>query len=384
MSENVDVETTAAQTKSSELPAKARKAFFNPFNTVRAEALKELRASSAFSPEEWEQIDEELNIKDDDGEVTAASAAPVDAGLNFSDDVTGRHYNDETLVDTLAGAGFGVGDASLADYAYFDLLRNSNLSADTQMGMRTESNEDMVAYGLDGVPLPLDIVTVEIDGREFEVHQAHGEDISEILDGQEARRALNEAEEKRLFNGWGNDVETEHGVLTVEGLDSDIDQILQASASSGWNSGDGSTIMDDIDDMMATVEEQSNVDNPEEVPLVEQVGAHVIIPRKYYGKLTREDYETSATDEPVLDRLNRKYPYITFHAAKYLDADSCIMLLDDRRYFKMVNAQSPTSTSFDVDGGAALKVRVVSSRVPFIKAQPDGIAGVVRKTGIDA
>jgi hypothetical protein len=169
----------------------------------------------------------------------------------------------------------------------------------------------------------------------------------------------------------------------VAGLDSDVDQILQASGSGGWTA-DPNNILEDFDELHDTIEDQTDVVDEDDVPLVSEVGGWVLVPRPMWGEYSREDYETSATDEPVSERIARKYDYLNVVPAPRLDSDSLILMLNDPRYFQIVNAQGVTNTTWESDGGAALNARLLSSRTPFVRQQPDGINGIARMTGIDA
>ena len=119
-------------------------------------------------------------------------------------------------------------------------------------------------------------------------------------------------------------------------------------------------------------------------PISETSGGLVMVPYTLWGNVMRQDYESSATDEPLIDRLNRKYPYLTWVPAPRLNEDHVIMLLNDPRYFGVVNAQGVTNTAWDVDGGASRKHRLVSSRIPWVRAQPGGVNGIVQLTGVSS
>lgn len=365
------------------LPMTAQAALFNPMKQVRENALKELRASSPFTPDQWDEIDKAVGIKSDrpSAELTADSTLTVDSWADYADAILDDQFVESTFIDQLEAAGFGV-STTLSRYAHFNPVRNVRLEAQTGMNMRLKSEQDMPAYGLDGIPLPLDVVTFEIDAREYQNAQAHGESF-DVSVGTEARRALNRSEGKRLWNGWGGEIQTERGLLSLEGLDSDIDQIIQESSDSGWQN-DPEEILNDFDVVHDAIEEQEDVEDTDDVPLVSEVGAWAVVPRKLWGMVTRQDYETESTDEPVIDRLQRKYDYLNIVPSKYLDSDSFIFMLNDPRYFQVVNAQDITSTTWDVEGGAGLRSRVLASRNPFVRIQPDGQSGIVRLTGIDA
>jgi hypothetical protein len=370
----------------SNIPLTAQAALFNPRPDVREQALAQLRAESAFDPEMWQQLDEatgvtSTNDKSKLQELTADSTLVVDSWEQITDMVLDSQFVESTIIDQLIGAGFGV-SSSLSRYAYFNPMSNTRLEAETGMNMRTQSEQEMTGHGLDGVPLPLHVVQYQIDAREYQNAQAYGEDFDDSV-GTEARRALNRSEHEMLWNSWGGNVETSRGLISVSGLDSDVDQILQASGSGGWI-GNPNNILEDFDELHDTVENQTDVVDVDDVPLVSEVGGYVFVPRAMWGEYDREDYETSATDEPIAERIDRKYDYLNVVPAPRLDSDSLILMLNDPRYFQIVNAQGVTNTTWESDGGAALNARLLSSRTPFVRRQPDNIRGIARLTGIDA
>jgi len=368
------------------VPLTAQAALYNPIPQVREQSLAQLRAESAFDPDMWEQLDEATGVKSTSSpnpveELTADSTLVVDSWDQITDMVLDSQFVESTIVDQLINAGFGV-SSSLSRYAYFNPMSNTRLEAETGMNMRTQSEQEMSGFGLDGVPMPLHQVEYQIDAREYQNAQAFGEDFDDSV-GTEARRALNRSEANMLWDGWGGDVQTQRGLVSVAGLDSDVDQILQASGSNGWVS-DPNNILADFKELHDTVENQTDVYDEDDVPLVSEVGGWVFVPRSMWGEYSREDYETSATDESVAERIERKYDYLNVVPAPRLDSDSLILTLNDPRYFQIVNAQGVTNTTWESDGGAALNARLLSSRTPFVRQQPDGIAGIARMTGIDA
>lgn len=384
MSANTEAHTQTQEAFQEDASGQHLTAFFNPFKQYRENALKQIRASSGWSPEAWEKLDAAAGIPvgEEREEVEASSPMPYGMGVNFEADGLDEQFVRSPVMDMLANSGFGI-SASLSDYVYARPLKSGRMEAETAMNPRSDSTQDSERNGLDGIPLPVNFVTYKLDGREMEVRRAYGDDPEE-RPAREARRALNRREHSVLFNGWGGQFESEAGVFTIGGIDStDTDKVLQATASSGWNT-DPNNLLDDIDALHNTVEQQSDVVDTDDVPLVSEVGGIVLVPNKLWGNVSRENYETSATDEPITDRLQRKYPYLTFMPAPRLDDDTAILMLNDPRYFGVVNAQGVTNTAWDIDGGAARKFRLVSSRIPWVRAQPDGVNGIARITGISA
>lgn len=356
-------------------------ALFNPVKKFRQKAWKRIRAQSRLTASQWNMLDEAVGIKGPKAELTADSTITVDSWQEYADTILDDQFVESTILDQLLGAGFGV-DASLFRYAYFDRLRSERMEATVSMNARARGVQDMPAHGLHGVPLWIHHVDYEFDSREMQNAQQFGDDLDASV-GREARRALNRSEHRMLWDGEGRNIETDRGTISVTGLDSDDDLILDADSSSGWI-GDPEEILEDAKELQDTVEEQDDVQDEDDVPLVSEVGAWWFIPRKQWGRITREDYETEATDEPLFDRIERKYPYLNIVPAPRLDGDSTIMLLNDPRYFQVVNAQGVTNTNWEVDGGFGVRNKTLSSRTPFVRRSPDGVRGVARMTNIDS
>lgn len=356
-------------------------ALFNPIPEQREKAWKQIRAQSPLGPDTWDELDQATGVKGPSAELTADSSITVDSWQEYADMILDDQFVESTIIDQLIGSGFGV-STSLFRYAYFDRLRSERMEATVSMNARARGVQEMPSHGLHGVPLWIHHVDYEFDSREFQNAQQFGDDLDPSV-GREARRALNRSEHNMLWSGEGREIPTERGTLMVTGLDTDDNLVLQASNSTGWVS-DPNNVLADFKELHDTIEEQTDVQDTDDVPLVSETGAMVFVPRKGWAELTREDYETSATDEPLVERINRKYPYLDIMPAPRLDNDSCILLLNNTRYFQMVNAQSVTNTNWEVDGGFGLRNKTLSSRTPFVRRTPDGIRGIARITGISS
>lgn len=355
-----------------------QRALYNPFPKVRERALKQLRAQSAFDADMWEAMDQAVFSADEDGELTADSTLQIDSWTQYSGEIRPEHDVPAMTVDRLLSAGFGV-SSNLSRYIYVSQMRDVDIEAETSMNGRARGRQDMPKMGLDGVPLPIIHADYEIDAREYQNAQAHGESF-DVSVGTEARRAVNREEESVLWTGWGGEIETDRGVFSLDGLDEDNGKVLTGT-SSGWAT-DPKNVFVDADDMITQLEQQGANNN--NGPMPSELGAFMFVPTQQWGVFSRKDYETSATDEPIIERFRQKYPYVQPVPAPRLSAGHIILLVRDTRYFGIINAQPLTNTSWEVDGGMALRNKVLSSRVPYIKEQPDGIYGIVRYTGAEA
>ncbi|MFC6766008.1 bacteriocin [Natrinema soli] len=354
-------------------------ALFNPRPDQRKAALTEIRKQSPFSPEQWAQFDLAAGIRSEeqvknDLELTADSTMPVNSWINYEDDVLTEHDSSPNTLQYLIGAGFST-PSTLARYAHVQpMSHGGEQEADISMNARSRSRQDLPSYGLDGVGLPIIHSDWEIDSREFQASQEFGEDIDVRVAG-DARDAIEDTEDELLFGGWGGSVQTRDGPFGVRGLNVDNDYVLSGSAA-----GDFGTAQNVIDTFVGIHQEFEGQDETD-APSPRQTGAIALIPSPQYTELTLQDYETSATDEPLMERLQRKFPYMTFIEAPRLTPGNIVVMLNDTRYFEVVVAQGITSTSWDVDGGFGRRSKMLASRIPWVKEQPDGIYGIARRTG---
>jgi hypothetical protein len=390
MSANPTPRVTSQEQFQSDLSNEHLTALFNPVRAERTNALKRIRASAGLEPDEWKQLDLAAGITsnvepDEARELIAEANMPYNAGTQFADDMLMEQFIQSTAVDEFIGMGMSA-SASLASYVYAEPLNTGRMSAEVDMNARAKAPDDGETFGLDGVPLPIVHCDYELDAHSMEVHSQYGEPL-EARRATRAREALNRREVELLWNGWGGTHEVDSGSYTVGGLDVDDGgaNIIQSSATGGWE-GSANNILADAKKLHNDIEDQTDVQDTDDVPLVSSVGATVWVPNKLWGDVSRLNYEPSsgATDEPVIERLERKYPYMNWMPAPRLDSDSAIMVLNDPRYFSMVQAQSVTNTAEDIDNGYATKYKLISSRIPFVRRQPDGIRGIVRMTGVGA
>ena len=381
MSANVNV--TAAQSFESEGSMLHAAAFFNPDPNVREQSKKEIRAQSPFTPDQWEQLDAAVKSTSSREELTAnlPSSLEIDDWIEYANEVRPQHEVEPNAVDYLIGEGLSV-SADLARYVYVTQQRGIYMEGETSMNGRARGREDAPAVGLDGIPLPIVHADYEIDSREFQNSQAYGTDDLDTTKAEEATRAVNRKEESILWDGLDMSIDTERGAFSIDGLNEDTDKTVGVS-SNGWVN-DAQEIISDLKSAHDNLEQQEGKEGKDAGPMPSELGAHLFVPRAMWGEVTREDYETEATDEPVLARIERKFPHLNLQPAPRLDSDSAIMMVNDSRYFQIVTAQGLTNTSWEVDGGMGLRNKVMASRIPYLKAQPDGIAGVARITGVDA
>lgn len=350
-------------------------ALFNPNPKKRAHALKTLRAQSGYTPEQWAKFDLAAGIrtKEEVKELVADTTMPVNSWIEYEDDILDEHEPAPSTMNYLIGQGYTT-PSTLARYAHVQRNRTGEMEADVNMNARARSRQDLPAYGLDGVALPIVHADWEIDSREYQQSQEFGADLDARV-AADAREAIEKKEDDLLFEGWNGSIKTRDGPFSVRGLETETDNVLTGSAADFTS--DPNNVISTFEGIHQKFEDQDE----EDAPSPRQTGATAFIPQKQYTEMTLEDYETSATDEPLMERLQRKFPYMRFVEAPRLTDGTIVVMLNNRRYFEVVVAQGMTNTSWDVDGGFGRRSKMLASRVPWIHHQPDDIYGIARFTG---
>lgn len=379
---SAQAQVSAPQSIESEASMLHAAALFNPSPDVRKQALAQIRAQSPYTPEQWEELDAAVGVNQDQEELTAAnlpSSLRIDDWVEYSGEIRPQHEVAPNAVERLLGEGFGI-SSSLARYVYVSQMRGVELDAEVSMNARAKGQQDMPAFGLDGVPLPIVHADYELDSREYQNAQAFGESFDTSV-GQEAARAVFRKEEDILWNGLDMSINTDRGTFSIDGLAVDNAKNIDIAASANWAT-DPTAIIPDLKDTYDAIEQQAGKEGLDAGPMPEQTGAYLFVPRRKYAAVSRGDYETSATDEPVIERVRRQFGELELVPAPRLDVNTAVLLTNDQRYFQIINAQGLTNTNWEVDGGLGLKNKVMASRIPYLKEQPDGIKGVARITGI--
>lgn len=352
-------------------------ALFSPVPDARATALKELRHRSPYSAEQWAKFDVAAGIRSQDEveELVADATMPVNSWIEYDDDVLTDHEQATSTVQRLISMGFST-SSTLSRYAHVKPISpDTGMEADVNMNARARSQQDLPSYGLDGVALPIVHADWEIDSREYQQSEAFGEDLDARV-ASDAREAIEEREDQLLWNSWGRQIDTDRGPFGVEGITTGNDSVISGTAAGDFSTA--SNVLDTLDAIQQTIETQGDEgDNPSP----RQSGVVLFLSTPQYTEIQLGDYTSSATDEPLLDRIQRKYPYIDLVEAPYLTDGHIVYMVNDNRYFEIVVAQGMTMTSWDVDGGHGRRSKALASRIPWVKQQPDDIKGIARYTG---
>lgn len=387
MSQAANGTITAAQDFEGEGSTLHGAALFSPLSGQRKRALKQLRAQSSLTADEWQQLDnkvfasaesrkKEAKKKLREAGLTADSTLEIDEWFDTMGDTLTEHEAPATFVNKLVGDGYGT-NASLNRYVYIYQLRAANQDADVSMNGRAQSEQGKPGYGFSGIPLPIVHADYEIEARELQNSRVFGESLGDV-GAEQAREAVDHKIEEIALDGWGGQIQTERGMFTLTGVNNrSVDPIMGISADGEFS--DPQMVLDTIDAAYTQAETQGDADNLG--PAYSETGAYMVIPTAQWGEVTRGTYKAQAANEPLLDRIEQKYPNLELVHAPRLQAGRSVFIPQSKRYFDLADAQAPTNMSWEVDGGMAVRNKVMASRVPVVKEQPDSVYGIVNVKG---
>ena len=280
-----------------------------------------------------------------------------------------------TMVDDVLQEAYTT-DSSLARTVYVRQRESAwSERGERSMDGRARSDGDEANLDIIGTPLPIAHVDYDISARKQQQSMNFGEDI-ETRKARQAGRILRELEEEQMQDGWGPTVPDSAGnTVTMYGY-KDSSVAITGSASGDW--GTASNIKDTIDSILNDLETQTTENNRGPDP--ESQGAWLYFHPNQRSDLRAADPDGDGTIT-VRTRLQQDYPFLDLRASGVLDDGEVICVTKDPTFVEVINAQSPTNLSEEVDFGLATEYKALSCRVPFLKSTYDGIKGVTYYTG---
>lgn len=280
----------------------------------------------------------------------------------------------KTAVEDLIDAGL-VRDVSPARLISLYQVRSDAFEASRGMSLRSQGNDDSPVKFREGVPLAYDFVDWEIDERELQNSMNFGED-AESETAEEAGEALADSLEDLAFNGWNTEIEIQGHLYSIGGYTT-TDYRIEESGLPSWDDAQG--VWDTVVDLQDELNKQEDGRgwNPQEH------GAWLYYPMQQWGNLTLQSDPEGDGNMNLLQRLEQDFPWIDFRMSGALDADECVMVIQNRNVVDLADGQAPTTMSGEVEMGLATQYKHLAMRVPRIKATYDEVYGICHGTGID-
>lgn len=305
--------------------------------------------------EEWEARDEE-----------AISEARLDTGAT----------------DDVIAAGLGV-DTSLARMVSSWQVRGEAFEADRSMDGRNRATDDTPEVAREAISLPITHVDYELSQREIQNSMNFGESVDDTA-AEEAGETLAVAQEELMFDGWDVEFHVEGvGMATVDGYTT-TDYRL-AIAGSDWSVPDN--VLADIEAAMGQLHGQTADENR---GASVQDGAFLYFPRSRWTDITFPADPKGDGSLSLRDRIEQDYSWLTLRQSGVLDANEAVMVVMDRKFVDIADAQTATNFSWDVEGGFGTRFKALNARIPRLKGtygpdaetQDDSTVGIAHITGI--
>lgn len=282
----------------------------------------------------------------------------------------------KTAVEDLIDAGFDR-DVSPARLVSLYTVRSDAHEAERGMSLRSQGHDDQPVKFREGVPLPYDYVSWEIDERELINSQNFGED-AETEAAEEAGEELADSMEELAFEGWNTEIEIQGSLYSVDGYLT-TDYKLEESGFGDW--AEASNVWETVTDLQAELNAQTEDRNRGYNP--QEEGVWFYYPTAQWGNLTLQSDPEGQGDMNLLQRLQQDFPWIDFRMSGALDPDECVMVVQNTDVVDLADGQAPTTMSGEIDLGLATEYRHLGMRIPRIKATYDEIYGIAVGTGID-
>lgn len=290
---------------------------------------------------------------------------------------------DTSMTGDLVSAGLAV-DTSLARMISRWKIRSEAYEADRSMDGRNRATDDQPESAFEGVSLPITHIDYEISQREIQNSMNFGESITEE-DAEEAGEALAVAQEELVADGWDVEIPIEgRGTFTVDGYRT-TDYRITGSAPGSWDTA--SNVLDTLDEMQQSLHGQTTDENR---GADVQEGAWVYYPRAQWSNVTLAAEPRGDGNMSIADRIEQDYPWLTLRQSGVLDPGEVLMVVQDRRFVDIADAQAETNFSWDVEGGFGTRFKALNCRIPRIKGTfgpdaesvDDAIVGVAHYTGL--
>jgi len=283
----------------------------------------------------------------------------------------------KTAVEDLMDAGL-VTDVSPARLVSLYQVRSDAFESERGMSPRSQGHDDAPVKFREGVALPYDYVTWEVDERELQNSMNFGED-AEAENAEEAGEELADSLERLAFDGWNTNVEIQGDLWSVDGYRT-TDYRLNVGTLSDWGA-DPQNVYDSITELQTQLNAQTDDSNRGWNP--QQEGVWLYYPTAHWGNLTLQSDPEGNGNMNLLQRLERDFPWIDFRMSGVLDPNECVMVVQNRNVVDLADGQAPTTMSGEIDMGLATEYKHLAMRVPRVKATYDEIYGIAHGIGID-
>lgn len=231
-------------------------------------------------------------------------------------------------------------------------------AAEQSLSGVTEGLEDIPAFSLAGVPIPITFKDFRVNIRHLLASRKRGSSI-DVTAAEIATRQVVEKLEDMLFNGSS----IRFGSNTIPGLTTFSDRNT-GSLTGAWSGLTGAQIIVDAIAMIAS-SEADYFYGP----------WGLWVPQSWMPKL-RSDYSTSYPNNTIMDRLLQLEGLKFVHPTSKLTASAVLCQLTSD-VIDMPVGQDITTVEWDQKGGLETHFKIMAAMAPRLKSDANGRTGIV-------
>ena len=243
-------------------------------------------------------------------------------------------------------------------------------AADISMDGLKRTENDRVVYGLKYLPIPIVHMDFRINARQLEASRTRGDSLQTSMVEQATRRVAEKVEDM-LFNGTSS---FSYGGGTIYGY-ADAPNRNTVTLGTNWTSltddSDGTIgekILAQVNDMI-----QASIN-------VNHFGPFVLYIPKAYSYLMGSDYTTgtgsTSTTRTIRERLLALQEISDIKVADKIAANTVALVEMTSETVQLVTGMPLTPVEWKTDGGMALYFKVMTIKVPLIRADYENQCGI--------
>jgi uncharacterized linocin/CFP29 family protein len=246
------------------------------------------------------------------------------------------------------------------------VLESENVSdmraAEVSMDGVTRGQDDVVEYGIVGLPLPLFHKEYTLSIR----HLAASRNVGESLDTTQARlasRKVADLQEEVVANGYDD---FKYSDYTIYGL-TDFTSRNIGTLSADWalSGTTGATIVSDVLSMKA------------DALGAKMYGPYMLYISSDYETKMDEDYSTSKGNNTIRERILAISGIVDVKVCDKFAAGTVVLVQLTEDVIRMVEGLPLTNVEWETQGGMITHMKVMTISVPQIRTDQDGNCGVV-------
>lgn len=226
----------------------------------------------------------------------------------------------------------------------------------------TEGEEDLPAWSLTGVPVPITHKDFRINVRQLLASRRTGQPLDTTAITIATRKVV-ELLESTVFNGSGIQIGANR---TVPGFLNFADRVTGSLTNNDWANAatTGENILSDTLDMIAAAK------------AVNFYGPYVMYIPEEYEVVLMADFKTNS-DKSIISRLLELSPLTAIRPASALPTGNVLLVQMTEEVLDMPVGADIQVVEWDTKGGLSMHFKVMTAMVPRLKSDANGATGIV-------